>query len=223
MANLKQQAYSRIKAKVLSCDYAPNSLINEEIICQDLGMSRTPIRDALGRLEQEGLIQILPKKGIMVSRLTFRDIDDIHEIRALLEVYAMRNYGAQIARAALERVHEAFVVESEQGDKHTHELDDAFHALIIGATKNAYIQQVYERMHCNIHRLRVLSDQRDERKQRISASRKEHLAITGCMLEGDFAGAADALHAHLTASQCAAYAAFLGDQDIDIATALAAH
>lgn len=61
--SLKLQSYNIIKDKIIRCEYAPNTLINEEALREELGVSRTPIRDALSRLEQEGLIQILPKRA----------------------------------------------------------------------------------------------------------------------------------------------------------------
>lgn len=74
---LKQHAYNIIKDKIINCEYAPSALLNEEMLKEDVQASRTPIRDALGRLEQEGLVTILPKKGIMVAPLTIREIDPL--------------------------------------------------------------------------------------------------------------------------------------------------
>ena len=59
------------KRQILNCEYRPNEFLNEQKLCSEMGnISRTPMRDALGRLEQEGLITILPKKGLMVSGIT---------------------------------------------------------------------------------------------------------------------------------------------------------
>ena len=63
--SLKQQAYTTIKNKILTCEYLPNSFLNEDLLCEELQVSRTPVRDALGRLEQENLIKIMPKKGFL--------------------------------------------------------------------------------------------------------------------------------------------------------------
>lgn len=62
--NLKTLAYKTIKQKIVTCEYAPGLYLNEEILTEELKISRTPIRDALSRLEQEGLIEIKPKKGL---------------------------------------------------------------------------------------------------------------------------------------------------------------
>ena len=69
--SLKLQAYQYLKTRILNCEYRPNEFLNEQKLCAEMGnISRTPMRDALGRLEQEGLITILPKKGLMVSGIT---------------------------------------------------------------------------------------------------------------------------------------------------------
>ena len=61
--SLKLQAYQYLKTKILNCEYRPNEFLNEQKLCAEMGnISRTPMRDALGRLEQEGLITILPKR-----------------------------------------------------------------------------------------------------------------------------------------------------------------
>ena len=83
---LKQHAYNIIKDKIINCEYAPSALLNEEMLKEDVQASRTPIRDALGRLEQEGLVTILPKKGIMVAPLTIREINMVHEARTLIDL-----------------------------------------------------------------------------------------------------------------------------------------
>ena len=62
-SDLKTFAYTSIKEKLLHCDYEPGSVLNETALCQELKISRTPIREALNRLSQENLIQVLPKKG----------------------------------------------------------------------------------------------------------------------------------------------------------------
>ena len=81
--SLKLQAYQYLKTKILNCEYRPNEFLNEQKLCAEMGnISRTPMRDALGRLEQEGLITILPKKGLMVSGITEEDVHSMFEMSA---------------------------------------------------------------------------------------------------------------------------------------------
>lgn len=101
--SLKLQAYQYLKTKILNCEYRPNEFLNEQKLCAEMGnISRTPMRDALGRLEQEGLITILPKKGLMVSGITEEDVHSMFEMRLLVEPYALRTYGNAIPREHLE-------------------------------------------------------------------------------------------------------------------------
>ena len=92
--NLKTLAYNSIKQKIITCEYAPGTYLSEELITDQLKISRTPVRDALSRLEQEGLLEIRPKKGIMVTTLSIKDVNMIFEIRKMYEPYILINYGS---------------------------------------------------------------------------------------------------------------------------------
>ena len=87
--NLKTLAYNTIRNKIVTCQYAPGTFLNEEQLTTELSLSRTPVRDALGRLEQEGLLEIRPKCGILVRPLTLNDIDMTFEVRMLYEPYIL--------------------------------------------------------------------------------------------------------------------------------------
>ena len=63
MANLKETTYLFIKEKILDCSYAPNTFINEAEVMKEIDVSRTPVREAFSKLEQEGFIEVIPKKG----------------------------------------------------------------------------------------------------------------------------------------------------------------
>lgn len=93
---LKEHAYNCIKQKILNCEYQPGMFLSEDLLKNEMNMSRTPIRDAISRLEQENLVRILPKKGILVSGISIREIQSIYEARLLLEPYAVLHYGNRI-------------------------------------------------------------------------------------------------------------------------------
>ena len=90
--NLKTLAYNTIRSKIVTCQNAPGTFLNEEQLTTELSLSRTPVRDALGRLEQEGLLEIRPKCGILVRPLTLNDIDMIFEVRMMYEPYVLTHY-----------------------------------------------------------------------------------------------------------------------------------
>lgn len=107
--NLKTQAYNTIRQKIVTCEYAPGTFLNEELLTSELGLSRTPIRDALSRLEQEGLIEIKPKKGILVMPLSINTISMIFEVRQLYEPYILLNYGTSLSIQQLKKFYSILV------------------------------------------------------------------------------------------------------------------
>ena len=191
---LKQHAYNIIKDKIINCEYAPSALLNEEMLKEDVQASRTPIRDALGRLEQEGLVTILPKKGIMVAPLTIREINMVHEARTLIEPFAILHYGNKISDEIYQNYFRIF------------QRDTAF----IDATSNDYLISIYERIAQQNTRLRIYSGRKS--RNRLLASQQEHLKIVEYCLKQDWALASKAMEEHLYHSKEASFeAAFHAD------------
>ncbi len=206
MANesLKLRAYQIIKEKIVNCEYAPSTLLNEEALREEIGASRTPIRDALSRLEQEGLITILPKKGIMVSGLTIADINMIFEVRLLYEPYALKNYGFTIPDETILHYYNALSLPSDaHGEADFFTMDDEFHHTIISALPNRFLRQTYEMIQTQNLRFRVMTGQVSElrREQTIT----EHLAVIKACLRRDWDLAAEAMYSHLLASKNATF------------------
>lgn len=202
--SLKLQAYNVIKEKIITCQYAPNTLLNEELLREELNVSRTPIRDALSRLEQEGLIKILPKKGIMVSGLSISEINMIFEVRMLLEPYALRNYGYLLAE---EPFIGYFAKYSDQSCRYTidefFQMDDDFHYTIVNAIQNHFLLQTYDDIHNQNLRFRVMTGKIQD--NRLPETIKEHLRIVKACLKKDWQLAAQEMHIHLQRSKDATF------------------
>src|SRR6266567_4439531 len=88
---LKDRAYELIKQRLLNNDYPPGSFLSERQLAENLGMSKTPIKGALERLESEGFITVSPQQGIVVRELSVHEIADQYEIRGVLESYTLRS------------------------------------------------------------------------------------------------------------------------------------
>lgn len=211
--SLKQQAYQTIRAKILNCEYAPNSYLNEEQLCKEINVSRTPIRDALSRLEQENLIKILPKKGVVVAPLNINEINMIYETRILLEPYILSTYGNRIDDNHFNELKNiitesdsliTLITTSNSTDlTKIHELDDDFHNLIVQSSQNRYFIQCYKNMGAQNSRLRILSGNLN--KDRLEKTQEEHIQITNEIIKRNYKKAADTLEAHLMASKEAAF------------------
>ncbi|OYP57948.1 GntR family transcriptional regulator, partial [Lachnotalea glycerini] len=182
---LKQQAYNIIKEKIINCDYTPNMVLSEEKLREEIAASRTPIRDALSRLESENLVKILPKKGIIVSPLSIRDINMIHEARILIEPFAINKYGYKIPIEKFQEYLKFFRKESLDIKDYNlmYEYDNRLHQDFIDATDNDYIISTYERIFSQIRRLRIFSGVKE--KNRLHETQQEHCRIIMFCLSED--------------------------------------
>jgi len=202
--SLKIQAYNIIKRKIATCEYEPNALLNEDLLGAEIQASRTPVRDALGRLEQEGLVTIMPKKGIKVSGLSVSDINMIFEVRMLLEPYALRSYGHTMPAEALTALRGEILIPGERpGGEDGYELDDRLHRMIVETIPNKFLLHTYELIHTQNLRYRIMTGQ--ERAGRRAETDREHLEIIDACLNLDWEAAADSLILHLAASKNATF------------------
>lgn len=205
--NLKTLAYQSIRSRIVSCEYAPGTYLNEELLTASLGLSRTPVRDALSRLEQEGLVRILPKRGILVKDFTPGDIRQIFEIRLLYEPYILRTYGSMIPEEALKKLYEIFQTaditqQCYENKDHFYKLDYEFHHLFMNTCPNEYLLKSYELIQVQNERLRhVTGDLSDER---LKATIQEHLDIIRPCLSKAWEAAEQKLIEHLNESKKAA-------------------
>lgn len=202
--SLKQKAYYAIKEKIIRCDYAPGAMLNEESLREELHVSRTPIRDALSRLEQEGLISILPKKGIEVSGLSINDINLIFEVRLLYEPYALLKYGSKIKDEVVYKYYDTFSSPAHTfSEEEYYALDVAFHVNIVETIQNPYLLKTYDWIHNQNLRFRVLTGQFVD--LRLERTNQEHLKIVTACLKHNWELAAKEMEAHLLASKNATF------------------
>ena len=99
---LKDKAYEMIREKIVNCELAPGSVLNESELIEEIGASRTPIREALNKLEQENLVTIIPKKCIIVRGITIDDIAEVFDARAVIEPQVLLQYADRISLRFLE-------------------------------------------------------------------------------------------------------------------------
>jgi len=208
--SLKQQAYAIIKSKIVNCEYAPNMLLNEELLCKEINASRTPIRDALSRLEQENLVTLLPKKGILVSPMTVNEINTIYETRILLEPYILAAYGTRITQEIFQRMQTIVTgihVDPEkctpENIKQYYKLDNEYHHIIVNLSENKYLIQCYENMFNHNLRLRILGG--NQLPQRFLETQQEHLQIHDEIVRRNYVQAAEVLKQHLLSSKDASF------------------
>lgn len=216
--SLKQQAYTTIKNKILTCEYMPNSFLNEDLLCEELQVSRTPVRDALGRLEQENLIKIVPKKGFFVTPLSIGEINMAFEARLLIEPYIISNYCNHLTSEVLDKLYANIRRSREYISSNNHnevfKLDDEFHNEIIKQCNNHYLLQTLNTVHNQNSRLRIISGRYGD--NRLNETIDEHAKILDCLAKRDVAGAAKAMEHHLLTAKSSAFDAFIGNRPHDL-------
>ena len=112
--SLAEGAYAEIKRRILSNEYPGGFQILEDALCEELGMSRTPLREGLLRLQNDGLVELLPRRGMRVLPLNADDIADIYEVISALELLAARTLASQADNAGPVSRLQAEVIEMER-------------------------------------------------------------------------------------------------------------
>ena len=199
---LKATAYQMIKERIVNCQYMPNTFLNEASISTELGMSRTPIREALGILELENLVKIYSKRGVLVTDISASEVTEIFQVRLLLEPHIILAHGQSIDQRKLLDIKYQLERQALSGEEKNFAIDHDIHSLIIASSNNRYFISVINNIYDQNHRLRVLSGQKSG--ERMDATVKEHIAIVDCLLKGDKEGAAEAMKTHLGNSRAAA-------------------
>lgn len=207
--SLKNKAYNLIKTKIVNCEYPPNSFLNETLLMDEIGSSRTPIREALSKLEQENLVRILPKKGIMVSDLSINEISMIFETRILIEPYIVAHYGQLVPSDILSSMKKNFDLKnlSHRSTNEIYVKDDQFHKLLVNSSKNLYFMRTMDYIYNQNFRLRVMTG--NQNQERILASNNEHVNIIDLMLGGKFDEAGEAIKTHLEKAREASFSSFI--------------
>ncbi len=196
--SLKQVAYETLKQKIVSCEILPGSTLTEDMLCEMLSASRTPVRDAVSRLEQEHLVSIMPNQGIRVHRVSMISIRQLFEVRCLLEPAAVLKYGNRISDETYARYTQQFR-RTNLPTQELYRVDDEFHQMFITASDNRYFRSVYAMIADQVQRYRVLTANgpRDEIAQ------EEHYEIAASCIRGEWEQASRLMLRHIENSKLA--------------------
>ena len=203
---LKKYAYDEIKKKILSCAYAPGVLLNEQFLSGELDISRTPIREALSRLDQEGLVRTISKKGVLVSNISIADLSQIYQVRIELEPFIVRISGPHLDREKLLYYRELFYKETDDdGSMLQLETDTSFHGYLADNCNNKYILQLMKKVLEENKRVMIST----RNKVRINNARSEHLKIIDLLLLDDNEAASREMCHHIENCRDSAITYFL--------------
>jgi len=184
--SLKDRAYQNIKLQIIRGNLKPGTRLLEEEISKAMNISRAPVREAFNRLEEEGFVTIIPRKGAAVSKITAQAIEDIFEIREYLESLAVKNSIGKISTEKLEKVGESFknfINKPTNAENRIQYLvlDKKFHDLLSQNCGNKKLIELLANLQEQIHWLRNISLKRTT----FSGSVREHLAIIEALKRND--------------------------------------
>lgn len=177
-SSLSSRVFRKLREDILSGKYKQHDELREITIGEELGVSRTPVREALRQLELEGLVQIIPNKGAYVNLITAEDVQDIYLIRARLEGLCARMAAERITEDELTQMEEIIMLsefhEKKQNYTQVCQQDSRFHETLYGACKSKILEHLLKDFHHYVEKVRKKSL---ESGTRAGKATKEHAAI----------------------------------------------
>ena len=195
--SLRGRVFHKIRDDILSGKYKEHEELKEVAIGEELGVSRTPVREAFRQLELEGLIQIIPNKGAYVTGITVNDVKDIYMIRSRLEGLCARWATEKITDEQMEEMEEnVYLAEFHAQKGHMDqmaELDNRFHEIMYKACDSKMLEHLLKDYHNYVLRVRrkTLSTNRG------TESNNEHRMIMEAIKAKDADKAEELAHAHM--------------------------
>lgn len=192
--------YERLHEKIVSGDLGPGDRLTEIGLAENFGISRTPVREALRRLEQDGLVE-RAARGMRVRERSPNEILEIYEVRILLEAAAARSAAGRrtpfdIAR--LEQLHDAMTKTSADDAKAMEAINRRFHELIWAASHNSTLVDLLTRLNSHLQRYRGTTLTHADRWQTVL---NDHQALIRAINAGDADRAAEIAESHMTAAR----------------------
>lgn len=188
--SLSAQVYNSIREGILSGKYIANTELKEQAIGDELGVSRTPVREALRQLDLEGLVSIIPNKGAIVVGVSLQDIHDIYEIRSLLEGLCAKWAADKISVEQMTELEENICLTEFHESKQNYEqmviLDNRFHEILYEASGSRELCRVLKEYHEYLQRARKITL---GQAQRAKNSTQEHKMIADAIRNHDSASA----------------------------------
>jgi DNA-binding GntR family transcriptional regulator len=194
--SLGQQAYMALRQKIVRLDFAPGDVLREDELQTTLGLGRTPIREALQRLQREHFVTVIPRRGMFVSGIEVSELSMLFETRAVLEPYAARLASLRGTTANWDEMEATLARTTEPGldDEDQLALDRRCHEIIWAASGNRFLLDTLDMLYAQSDRLwhLYLADVAD-----MQHAVDEHQAILAALRKGDGDAVAGLVETHV--------------------------
>ena len=202
---LQQQAYDYIREQIFNHTLSYHQIYSESKLALEIGISRTPVRDAVHRLYQEGLVDIVPNKGFVLHKITEQDVIELYEVRSAIEGYCARKAASDEneasvqellshLKASLDKQKEIF--SSDQNVEEFAAEDQNYHKILVAYSGNDTFRNLFGRY---MYQLKLLACSSLRRPDRMAHTLTEHQDIFEAIRTGDPKRAYEAALAHMKA------------------------
>lgn len=196
--SLRGQVFQEIREDILKGKFKENEELREATLGKELGVSRTPVREALRQLELEGLVHIIPNKGAYVTGITAKDVHDIYMTRSMLEGLCARWAAEHISEEQIQEMEEVLLLTEYHLDRgnaeQLAELDGKFHEVLYDASQSRILRHILSDFHKYVQVARKRSVKKEDRAKK---SLEEHREILNALRTGDADRAEELAHIHI--------------------------
>ena len=199
VVRINEQVYEAVEAAIVRCELEPGAVLGDRRLAEVLEVSRTPVRDALHRLESSGLVERRGRMGWMVSTFALQDVRELFELRRVLEPLGLERLSETWDEAVVRELSHSFEKFPERLTEdllldYLHD-DHRFHKKIVECSRNVRVIRFYGTVEKQIDRIRHYLSYNYE--GRVEASLKEHREICAAIAACDLSAATEALNDHL--------------------------
>lgn len=196
--SLRDVAYEAIKHRIITCVFKPGDYLNEAAVSNAIGIGRTPVHLAIDRLTQDGLLEVIPRKGVIVKPVSLEEVMQIIEVRRLNESYSVRltaERADKVDLAALSDIlHRADAWTEVRNIEQMMLLDREFHMALARAARNAVLANILQNLHERSLRFWFISLAHPEHHREVQ---QEHRVIYEAIRKHDPDAAAKAITDHI--------------------------
>lgn len=202
-SSLVDRVYHRVKTDLFDFQLIPGDRFTETEVAQRVDASRTPVREALMRLEREGYLTMKPKAGWQVKPFDFRLFQELYDLRVILETAAIRKVVQVLPRAEVDELSAVWIISPLDRTKDVRRLaeaDEAFHHTLVVAAGNGEVSRLHQEV---TERIRIIRRLDFTDQDRVSATYDEHEAILKAVRAGEGSRACELLEEHIAQSRAA--------------------